>query len=66
MALVLPLAVVILPIIGPAAVLVVATMAVFYAVERLSWLLLELTRRSRAGHQPQDKQVNEPEWRWRL
>jgi hypothetical protein len=62
-----PLAVLILPVVGPAAIVVVATMAVFYVVERLFWPPLELARRSRANRQlPQEKRVNAPEWRWRL
>ena len=42
-------------------------MVVVYAVERLSWLFLELARKVRdLRGRPQDKQVNAPQWRWQL
>jgi hypothetical protein len=55
-----------LPVVGPAAALIVITLLVFYAVEFLAWLPLWAARRFRERRGRPAKRVNRPELRWRL
>jgi len=55
-----------LPVVGPAAALIMITLLVFYAVEFLAWLPLWAARRFRERRGRPAKRVNRPELRWRL
>jgi len=55
-----------LPIVAPAAAVIVVTLPVFYLMERVVWISLALTRRVRLRQGQPAKTVNEPALRWTL
>jgi hypothetical protein len=63
---VLLISLVALPIIAPAAAVILVTIPVFYIVERLIWLPLELARRTRERQGQPVKKVNAPSRPWTL
>jgi hypothetical protein len=60
--LVLPITLVVVPIVAPAALLIVATLGVWYLAEWLTWVPLAVVRRERARRGLRAKQVNAPEF----
>lgn len=59
-------ALVAVPVVLPAAVLITTTLLVFWLAEWLAWLPLQVVRELRGERQPQAKKVNQPQLRWRL
>ena len=55
-----------LPIVAPAAALIVITLLVFYLVELVVWIPLEVARVIRERRHRPAKKVNRPTLRWRL
>jgi hypothetical protein len=55
-----------LPIVAPAAAVILITLPVFYLMERVVWIALALTRRVRMRQGQPAKRVNEPALRWTL
>jgi hypothetical protein len=55
-----------LPIVGPAAAVIVITLVVRYVVELLVWIPLQAAHRSREWRNRRAKKVNRPVLRWRL
>jgi hypothetical protein len=55
-----------LPIVGPAAGIIVITLLIFYVVELLAWIPLLAAHRSRKRRGQRPKPVNRPELRWKL
>jgi hypothetical protein len=55
-----------LPIVAPAATVILITISVFYIVERLVWLLLETARSARVHRGQTAKRVNPPSPPWTL
>jgi len=58
--------VVALPIVAPAAAVIVITLPVFYLIELLAWIPLKASRSVRKGHRRPAKKVNKPTLRWTL
>jgi hypothetical protein len=59
--LVIPMTVLVLPIVAPAALLIVATLLVWYVAEWVVWVPLALVRRAKAIRSIPAKRVNSPE-----
>jgi hypothetical protein len=55
-----------LPVVAPAAVVIVITLPVFYLVELLAWIPLKVAHRIRENQRPPAKKVNRPTLRWKL
>src|SRR5215813_7388722 len=55
-----------LPLLAPAAAVIVTTLLAFYLVELLAWLPLEAARSVRERHGRRVKTVNRPALRWKL
>jgi hypothetical protein len=55
-----------LPIVAPAAAVIIVTLPVFYLVELLVWLPLKLTHAIRTRRNQPAKRVNTPALRWKL
>jgi hypothetical protein len=55
-----------LPIVTPAATVILITIPVFYLLERLAWLPLEINRRWRRRQGQPTKKVNPPSRPWKL
>jgi Protein of unknown function (DUF1353) len=55
-----------LPIVAPAAVVIVLTLPVFYLVELLAWIPLKVAHRIREDRHRPAKTVNKPTLRWKL
>ena len=55
-----------LPIVAPAAAVILITLPVFYLMEGVVWIPLALTRRVRLRKGQPAKRVNEPALRWTL
>jgi hypothetical protein len=55
-----------LPLLAPAAAVIVTTLLAFYLVELLAWLPLEASRAVRERHGRRVKTVNRPTLRWKL
>ncbi len=58
--------VVALPVVAPAAAVIVITLPVFYLIELLAWIPLKASRSVRKGHRRPAKTVNKPTLRWTL
>lgn len=63
---VIPLSLVVLPIIGPAALLIVVTLLVWFFAELIVWPVLELVRVFKVRRQMAAKRVNVPQLTFRL
>jgi len=55
-----------LPVITPAAAVIIITLLIFYLVELLAWIPLLAARQVRERRRRPAKKVNKPELRWRL
>jgi hypothetical protein len=63
---VIPLTLVVLPIIGPAALLILVTLLVWFIAELIVWPVLELVRVLKVRRQMAAKRVNVPQLTFRL
>jgi hypothetical protein len=59
-------AVVAIPVVAPAAIVIVLTLLVFYLVELLAWIPLKAVHDSRERRRRPAKKVNVPALRWKL
>jgi hypothetical protein len=63
---ILPVTIVALPIVAPAAIVIAITIPVFYLLERIVYGVLLVAQRMHRRQGRQAKRVNEPQLRWKL
>jgi len=63
---IVPITMLAVPIVAPAAIVIAVTIPVFYLLERVVYAGLLIAQRARAPQRQRVKPVNEPELRWKL
>ncbi len=63
---ILPITIVALPIVAPAAIVIAITIPVFYVLERILYAVLLVAQRMQRRQGREAKRVNEPQLRWKL